>query len=201
MMRRYLLGMVCYLLARIRYLYAIAAAVFGISTTFMLYYRPKSVWGRWYLIVTIVMVILCADATLKARNAMKSRAADAAHENGGGSDKDGISEDETKDTDTDMGGDDAIGVDAGADKEADVNTDAGTAGDESGTPDSTVDTDDADASMTAGLAEVGDSEKDGATGADVDESADIPQHDRETQADENRDGTENTVRTVHHPQE
>lgn len=64
--------MMKYLLARIRYLYAIAAAVFGICATFMLYYRPRSVWGRWYLIVTIIMAVLCFDATLKARNAMKA---------------------------------------------------------------------------------------------------------------------------------
>lgn len=93
MMRRYLLGIVFYLLARIRYLYAIAAAVFGISTTFMLYYRPKSVWGRWYLIVTIIMLILCLDATLKARNAAKAmKAAGEADGSHDGSDDDGGAE-------------------------------------------------------------------------------------------------------------
>lgn len=165
--------MMKYLLARIRYLYAIAAAVFGICATFMLYYRPRSVWGRWYLIVTIIMVVLCFDATLKARNAMK--AGKAAGDSSEADDND----------DTAMG--------AGAD----TNAGAGVAGDECGAAEGYE-----DSSMPAEA--VGDSvsppvESSGAG------SADIASHGREKQATENENGdkteAEDTVRTVHHPQE
>lgn len=168
--------MMKYLLARIRYLYAIAAAVFGICATFMLYYRPRSVWGRWYLIVTIIMVVLCFDATLKARNAMK--AGKAAGEAAGDSSEAG--EDDT-----------AMGTGA------DTNADAGVAENECGAAD-----DGDDASMPAEA--VGDSVSPPVEHAG-EGSADIASHGREKQAIENENGdeteAEDTVRTVHHPQE
>lgn len=173
--------MMKYLLARIRYLYAIAAAVFGICATFMLYYRPRSVWGRWYLIVTIIMVVLCFDATLKARNAMK---AGKAAGNSSEADEDGTDSEEADDNDdTDMG------------TGADTNADAGAAEDDG----AVAGGDDAPMSAEA----VGDPVSPPVEHAG-EGSADIASHGREKQAIENENGdeteAEDTVRTVHHPQ-
>lgn len=176
--------MMKYLLARIRYLYAIAAAVFGICATFMLYYRPRSVWGRWYLIVTIIMVVLCFDATLKARNAMK--AGKAAGEDAGDSSEAG--EDGTDSEEADDNDDTAMGTGA------DTNANTGVAEDECGAADGGE-----DSSMPAEA--VGDS----VSPSSGEGSADIASHGREKQAIENENGdeteAEDTVRTVHHPQE
>lgn len=165
--------MMKYLLARIRYLYAIAAAVFGICATFMLYYRPRSVWGRWYLIVTIIMVVLCFDATLKARNAMKAGKAAG----------DSLEADDNDDTSLGAG--------------ADTNAGAGVAEDECGAAEGCE-----DSSMPAEA--VGDSVSPPMESSG-EGSADIASHGREKQATENENGdeteAEDTVRTVHHPQE
>lgn len=178
----------------IRYLYAVAAAVFGISATLMLYYRPQSVWGRWYLIVTIIMVFLCFDATLKARNAMKARKADNAASANDHEDNEG--------TDADTG----AGVDAGmvtfTCKDKDAGADASAVGDENGNADENIIADD-DAHTVSDDA---DSDRgSGAVGSDRDESADIPKHGSEKQAIKNESGdeteAEDAVRAVHHPQE
>lgn len=200
----------------IRYLYAVAAAVFGISATLMLYYRPQSVWGRWYLIVTIIMVFLCFDATMKARNAMKSRNADNA---GIGacdkSEKDGNSKNVSPAADADAdnatsGNDHADGIntdaDAGAGVDAsmvapaDKNAGADASKSGNGNSDEGIIADD-DAYTISDDAD-GDRGS-GAVGLDGDESADIPKHGREKQKAKDGDGTEaeNTVRTVYHPQE
>lgn len=204
----------------IRYLYAVAAAVFGISATLMLYYRPQSVWGRWYLIVTIIMVFLCFDATLKARNAMKARNADNA---GIGacdrSDKDGNSKNASAAADADAdnaasGNDHADGINTDADAGAGVDAgmvaladknagaDASKSGNGNGNADEGIIADD-DAYTISDDAD-GDGGSD-TVGSDGDESADIPKHGSEKQAIENENGdeteAEDTVRTVHHPQE
>lgn len=186
----------------IRYLYAVAAAVFGISATLMLYYRPQSVWGRWYLIVTIIMVFLCFDATLKARNAMKARNADNA---GVGacdrSDKDGTGNTAGAAADADAG-DAARGIDHADGTNADADTGAGVDAGKGGNgnadegiiadDDAYTISDDADGNGCGTV-----------IGSGGDESADIPKHGREKQKAKDRDGTEteNAVRTVHHPQE
>lgn len=174
--------MIKYLLARIRYLYAIAAAVFGISATFMLYYRPRSVWGRWYLIVTIIMVVLCFDATLKARNAMKARKAAGNSSEAGEDGTDG--EEADGNDDTAMG----TGVDTNAEGVADDGSGAVDGGEDSSMPAEAVGD-----SVSPPVEHAGEG------------SADIASHGREKQAIENENGdeteAEDTVRTVHHPQE
>lgn len=172
--------MMKYLLARIRYLYAIAAAVFGICATFMLYYRPRSVWGRWYLIVTIIMVVLCFDATLKARNAMK---AGKTAGNNSEADEDGTDSEEADNND-----DTAIAAGADANAEDAAEDDGAAAGGD-------------DAPMPAEA--VGDPVSPPVEHAG-EGSADIASHGREKQAIDNENGdeteAEDTVRTVHHPQ-